>query len=190
MNADLYDSPSVYIETVNAVCRLLPWDTIRRLRATLALLHRDSTIYCVGNGGFATVAEHFALGMTLNTLRESGSSFRAFNLSTSGAVLSAAINDFGPGHEFAAQVRALGRPGDLLLALSGSGSSLNIYNACTTAREVGMQVVGVVGRAGDVSRCCDLCITLQCDSNAVCEDVAIMVLHWVYGTFMLKGRPS
>lgn len=190
MDAELYDSPASYFAEVQRVWRALPFDDIRRLRAMLALLHRDSTIYVVGNGGFATVAEHFALGMTLNTMRESGTSFRAFNLASSGAVVSSAVNDYGYGNDFAAQIGALGRTGDLLLALSGSGASPNVVNVCGAAQRTGITVVSIVGADGHVAEDSDLCINLRCTSNAVCEDVAMMILHWVYGTFMVQGRPS
>lgn len=190
MDADLYESPSSYFAEVQRVWRALPFDDVRRLRAMLALLHRDSIIYTVGNGGFSTVAEHFALGMTLNTMRESGTSFRAFNLAGSGAVVSSAMNDYGREEEFAAQVRALGREGDVLLAMSGSGMSGNIFSALKDARDKGMSTVSIVGSDGYVAHFSDLCINLRCSSNAVCEDVAIMLLHWIYGTFMVQGRPS
>lgn len=190
MDANLYESPASYFVEVQRVWRALPFDDIRRLRAMLALLHKDSTIYVVGNGGFSTVAEHFVLGMTLNTMRESGTSFRAFNLASSGAVVSSAANDFGSLLCFASQLSALGRNGDLLLALSGSGVSDNVAHACVVAQERGVSVVSIVGADGTISQHSDLCINLRCSSNAVCEDVAMMILHWVYGTFMVQGRPS
>jgi len=190
VDASLYDSPASYFAEVQRVFRALPFDDIRRLRAMLALLHRDATIYVVGNGGFSTVAEHFALGMTLNAQRESGASFRALSLSSSGAFLSAAANDYGPEQIFSAPIVTFGRSGDVLIALSGSGVSNNIVRACQYGREKGMPVVSIVGRSGVVSDLSDLPISLCCDSNAVCEDVAMMILHWVYGTFMVQGRPT
>lgn len=186
MDATLYISPHRYFAECARVATALDPTLINTLRTYLLdISTHDRTVFIIGNGGFATVADHLALGLSLNTLRETGRGLRALTLNSSGAHATAALNDFGANDVFAAPLEALGRSGDLLIALSGSGASLNIACAVARAHNLGITTACIVGREGEVSAHADLTICLNHDSNAVCEDVAIMVLHWVYGTFML-----
>ena len=98
---------------------------------------QKKSVFIVGNGGSAANATHL-----VNDLLACG--VRAFTLDV--ATLTASANDYGYETVFARWLRVVGEPGDLLIALSGSGKSANILNAVTVAEELGMYVHRVFGR--------------------------------------------
>jgi D-sedoheptulose 7-phosphate isomerase len=109
----------------------------------------DGTLLICGNGGSAADAQHlateFVSALTLDHLRPA---MRAIALTTDTSALTAIANDFGADRMFARQVEALGRRGDVLLAISTSGNSPNVLAAAATARERGLRVIGLTGAAG------------------------------------------
>lgn len=100
----------------------------------------DNLVIIAGNGGSLVNAIHFELH-----LQEYG--VRAISL-TNSAILTARANDFGPNIMFSASVSALGREGDLLIAISGSGASPNILQAVKTATARHMTVIGISFTSG------------------------------------------
>ena len=108
-------------------------DTLKLIEAVRAA----KRVYLVGNGGSAANASHIA-----NDLIACG--IKAYTLDP--ATLTASANDYGYETVFARWLRVVGEPGDLLIALSGSGKSANILNAVTVAEEIGMYVHRVFGR--------------------------------------------
>ena len=175
-----------YFLSVGEVVNRFPLADAVRLQTLVRHTYETGhALFVAGNGGCATVADHFALGMSLNILRESGVGSRAFSLS-SGPMLSAAVNDFGYEQMFAVQLRALAKSNDMFIALSSSGKSMNLANAVSEARTLGLTTAAVVGRKGAVSVCASHIVSLDVDSPAVAEDVMIMMLHWLYCSFMVK----
>jgi D-sedoheptulose 7-phosphate isomerase len=112
---------------------------IARAREAQATGHK---LLFVGNGGSAGIASHSAIDYT------KAGNLRALALNDS-AALTCLSNDLGYEQVFAYQIRAHGRPGDLLIAISSSGGSPNILNAVAAARERGMAVVTLSGFAPD-----------------------------------------
>ncbi len=102
-----------------------------------------------GNGGSAADAQHlateFVSALTLDRVRPA---MRAIALTTDSSALTAIANDFGVERMFARQVEAIGRSGDVLLAISTSGSSANVLAAAETARAQAMRVVALTGASG------------------------------------------
>ena len=95
-------------------------------------------VYICGNGGSAANAIHIA-----NDLISVG--IKAHALTADVATLTAIANDFGYEDVFANQLLVFGEPGDLLIALSGSGNSLNILKAILTAKRIGMDTFAISG---------------------------------------------
>jgi D-sedoheptulose 7-phosphate isomerase len=96
----------------------------------------------IGNGGSAAIASHMAIDYSKN----GGIRSLAFN---DGAALTCLSNDFGYEHVFSKQIELHARPGDLLIAISSSGKSLNILNAVDMAHEKGCFVVTLSGFSPD-----------------------------------------
>jgi D-sedoheptulose 7-phosphate isomerase len=121
---------------------------IARAAETLtACLFADGKILACGNGGSAGDAQHFAAEMVGRFERERPE-LPALALTTDSSILTAVANDYAFEQVFARQVRALGRKGDVLLAISTSGSSPNVLAAIEAAREREMRVVALTGKGG------------------------------------------
>ena len=110
-------------------------------------LGQGQKILACGNGGSAADAQHFAAEL-VNRFEVERPGLAAVALTTDGAALTSIANDAAFDQVFARQVRALGRPGDVLLAISTSGNSPNVVAAAEAARQSGMSVVALTGRDG------------------------------------------
>lgn len=113
-----------------------------RLEETVELLKntkdKGSMIYLIGNGGSSAIAEHMAIDLTKNA------GLRALAVSGS-PMLTTFSNDFGYEKVFQKAIEHFGKEGDVLIAISSSGSSANILNACRAAKEKKMKVVAFSG---------------------------------------------
>jgi D-sedoheptulose 7-phosphate isomerase len=132
-----------------------------------------------GNGGSAAEALHLT-GELVGRFQHDRRPFSAIALSADTAALTAIGNDYG-GHEtFARQVYAHGRSGDVLVAMSTSGTSRNVVTAAKTAHEVGMTVWALTGPAPNtLAAICDDAITVEARSTATVQEVHLAVVHAV-----------
>lgn len=114
-----------------------------------ASLREGGKLMLCGNGGSAADSQHLAAEFvaTLDHRRPRGG-LSALALTTDSSFLTAYANDFGYEGIFARQVETLGRPGDVLIGISTSGSSANVLAACEAARNAGIGVVAMTGEGG------------------------------------------
>ena len=110
-------------------------------------LDNDGKILICGNGGSASDAQHFAAELVCRYERDR-KALGAIALTADTAVLTAAGNDYDFSKIFSRQVQALGRSGDLLVAITTSGQSDNVSLAVETALELGIQVIALTGKDG------------------------------------------
>ena len=110
-------------------------------------LRQGNKILVCGNGGSAADAQHFAAEL-VNRFEIERPGLAAIALTTDSSALTSIANDYAFEQIFARQVRALGRPGDVLLAISTSGNSPNVLVAIDAARELGMATLALTGRDG------------------------------------------
>lgn len=108
---------------------------------------RGSMIFFIGNGGSAATASHFANDLMIGT-RSPGTPFRVLSLSDNAAILTALANDFGFEEIFVRQLKALGRPGDVLVGISASGNSTNLIRAFEYAASVGIKTFSLTAFDG------------------------------------------
>ena len=109
-------------------------------------------ILICGNGGSAADSQHFAAEFVSQLTKEyARPGLPAIALTTDTSILTAYANDFGFEGVFERQVRALGRPGDVLVALSTSGNSENVRRAVRAARETGLRTIGLLGEGGQLT---------------------------------------
>lgn len=121
---------------------------IARAGAALAeAFRRGNKVLACGNGGSAADCQHFAAELVGRFERERPG-LPAVALTTDSSALTAIGNDYSYDAVFAKQVEALGRQGDILLALSTSGNSRNVIAAMDAARARGMAVIALTGRDG------------------------------------------
>src|ERR671924_1576169 len=100
-----------------------------------------------GNGGSAADAQHFAAEL-VNRFEAERPPLAAVALTTDSSNLTSIANDYAWEQVFAKQLRALGRRGDVLLAISTSGNSANVIEALRAAHELGVRVIALTGRGG------------------------------------------
>ena len=165
-----------HIAAVQRSRRLLP-DVERLTEICVAALARGNKILFCGNGGSAADCQHIATELTVRFERERRA-LAAVALTTDSSALTAAANDFGTAAMFARQVAALGRPGDVLIAISTSGNSSNVVEALREARRQSVTGICLTGRDGGQARAlADLCIAVPSDSTARIQEVHILFGH-------------
>ena len=123
-----------------AAAKPLAEPILRAIGAMSGALRAGGKILACGNGGSAADAQHFSAEL-LNRFERERPPLAAVALSTDTSTLTSIANDYAYDQVFAKQVRALGRRGDVLLAISTSGNSGNVIEAMKVARECGMRTV-------------------------------------------------
>ena len=125
-------------------------DDVAAAAETLAAAFRGGgKLLICGNGGSAADAQHLATEFVSTlTLDHRRPSIPALALTTDSSLLTAIANDFGVEGVFERQVESLGAPGDVLLAISTSGTSANVVRAAGRARERGLKVIALTGATG------------------------------------------
>jgi D-sedoheptulose 7-phosphate isomerase len=140
----------------------------------------DGKILCCGNGGSAADAQHFAAEL-LNRFEKERPGLACVALTTDSSVLTSIGNDYDFNQIFSKQVRALGLPGDNLLAISTSGNSPNVVAAIHAAHERDMRVIALTGRNGGAMakalRESDVLICVDAQSTARIQEVHLLSLH-------------
>lgn len=133
--------------------------------ASVAALRAGGKLLLCGNGGSAADAQHWAAEL-VSRFNYDRPGLAAIALTTDGSILTGIGNDYGNTRIFARQVEALGRAGDMLLALSTSGRSPNVLEALRAARARGMGTIGFTGEAGEaMAGLCDICIRVPSAST-------------------------
>jgi D-sedoheptulose 7-phosphate isomerase len=133
-------------------------------------------MFC-GNGGSAADAQHLATEYVVR-FQDDRRPLPALALTTDTSLLTAAANDYGFEHVFARQVRALGRPGDVLFLHSTSGRSPNLLRAAEAAREQGVKTVALLARGGGgLAAAVDHALVLPTQSGARAQEVHLAIGH-------------
>ena len=140
----------------------------------------DGKILVCGNGGSAADAQHFSAEL-LNRFEMERPGLACVALTTDSSTMTSIANDFSFEQIFSKQVRALGRKGDVLLAISTSGNSLNVIEAIHAAHERNVHVVALTGRnggkIGQLMTKQDVHICVGSDITARIQEVHLLTLH-------------
>ena len=132
-----------------------------------------------GNGGSAADAQHLAAEFLSRFLAERRP-LPALALTTDSSVLTAIGNDYGFDYVFERQLRGLGRPGDVFLAISTSGRSQNILCALRAAREIGLVTIGFSGAEnGDMRGLCQHFLAAPSRETAIIQQIHIVAGHGI-----------
>ena len=141
------------------------------------VLELGGTVYWCGNGGSASDSQHLAAEL-VGRYREDRQPLSSVALNTDTSVLTCIGNDFGFDEVFSRQVKALGRPGDVLVVISTSGNSPNILSAIEVASSLEMATVGLLGRDGGLAMpMVDEAIVVPSDSTARIQECHILIGH-------------
>ena len=140
-------------------------------------LKKNNRIYLCGNGGSAADAQHIAaelIGRFVSDRR----ALPAVALTTDSSAITAIGNDYGFDDVFSRQVAGLCREGDVLIAISTSGNSVNVLNAVHCARDCGTRVVGLSGKSGgELRNWCDVSLVVPSEVTARIQEMHILIGH-------------
>jgi D-sedoheptulose 7-phosphate isomerase len=142
--------------------------------AICASLRAGGKLLVCGNGGSAGDAQHIA-GEFVSRLMYDRAPLAAIALTTDSSVLTATGNDYGYEQVFERQVRALGRPGDVLLGISTSGRSPNVLRALEAARAQDLLCLGFAGAAGMEG--CGMVLAAPSSRTAIIQQIHIVAAH-------------
>lgn len=159
-------------------------ELVADIRAAAEMLTRamqaGGTVALCGNGGSAADAQHLAAEF-VNRFLINRRPLPALALTTDSSVLTAIGNDFSFDQVFVKQVQALGRPEDLALGISTSGTSANVVKGMQAAREIGMRTAaltgGTVRPGGDLAALCDLVLNVPADSTPHIQETHLWIEH-------------
>ena len=142
-------------------------------------------IFVCGNGGSASTASHFACDMVKGASFDRPSRFRIMALTDQIATLTAYANDVGYEAVFVEQLRNFVKPGDLFLAISGSGNSLNVVRAMEHANAAGCKTIALTGRdGGALAPMAQLSIRVPVAHMGRIEEAHMVVCHIIAYCFM------
>ncbi len=127
--------------------KLLSAPIARGIELMAASLRAGGKILACGNGGSAADAQHFAAEL-VNRFERERAPLAGLALTTDSSTITSIANDYSYEQVFEKQLRALGRKGDVLLAISTSGNSMSVVAAVRTARELGLRSVALTGNGG------------------------------------------
>ena len=140
-------------------------------------LQNGGKVLTCGNGGSAADAQHFAAEL-VGRYRRERPGWSAIALTVDPSVLTSLCNDYGFEQIFARQVQALGRPGDILVAISTSGRSKNVLAAVETASTLGIRTVGLTGQGtSQLGEIVDHHLPIPSTNTAFIQQAHIAVIH-------------
>lgn len=139
-----------------------------------------ATIYTCGNGCSASTASHLACELMKTASHGKDKRFRAIALAEAVPTITALGNDVGYDSIFVEQLRNFARPGDILVAFSGSGNSSNVVEAAQYAHSVGCRTIALTGRdGGKLAQVADLNILAPVQHMGLIEDMHLVVCHMI-----------
>ena len=152
----------------------------KAIEAMVQCLLDNGKIMACGNGGSAADSQHFAAEL-LNRFEKERPPLAAVALTTDTSTLTSIANDYAYDQVFAKQVRALGQPNDVLLAISTSGNSPNVVEAIRAAHEREVRVVALTGKGGGAMapllNDADVHICVPSDRTSRTQEVHLLTLH-------------
>lgn len=148
----------------------------------VASIQADGKIMFCGNGGSAADAQHLATELSVRFIKDR-KPIAGLALTTDTSTLTAAANDYNFDAIFARQIDAIGKEGDVLIALSTSGNSGNVLTALKQARTQNIKTIGFSGRdGGKMKDLCDEILIVPSQSTARIQEMHITLGHMLCGS--------
>jgi len=142
-------------------------------------LEKGNKIMLCGNGGSAADAQHIAAELS-GRFKKERAPLAGVALTTDTSALTAISNDYGYEYVFSRQVEAIGKKGDILIAISTSGNSKNIINAINSAKRIGIKVITLIGKdGGEMKNLGDINIIVPSNNTPRIQEMHIMIGHMI-----------
>jgi D-sedoheptulose 7-phosphate isomerase len=186
------DTRTEYLEeyrkqVIQVLLKIVPEDVANLIGLLEAARAGDRQIFVCGNGGSAATASHFATDLGKGASFGRRKRFRVLSLTDNLPWISALANDTDYSTVFVEQLKNYARPGDLLIAFSGSGNSPNVVCATEWGRQNGLVTVGITGRPGGaLGRLAEYPVHVESSHMGRIEDAHFFLQHIVCYYFMEK----
>ena len=150
-------------------------------RLIIATMRNGGKLIVFGNGGSAADAQHLSAEL-VGRYRQDRKAFPAIALTTDSSALTSISNDYGFDAIFSRQLEAIGKPGDVVVAISTSGNSPNVLNALAAAKKLGISSIGLTGKSGGKLRnSVEVCLSVPSDSTPRIQEAHGLVIHILSG---------
>lgn len=186
MDAEKY--LNTYLEDLRIVIEKLDVDKVIQIYYKLnEVRNQNGKIFVFGNGGSAATASHAICDLSKNTRTPKNKRLKVIGLNDNMATFSAYANDEGYENSLKEQIISLGDRGDLAIAISGSGNSINVIRAVEAAKEKGVFTVGITAfQGGKLKNVADLTIVVPSNDMEIAEDIHLVIIHMLTG--LLRGN--
>jgi D-sedoheptulose 7-phosphate isomerase len=172
-----------YLERVFNAAKSVPPPEVEALAESLLEAYSNERfVFVIGNGGSAASASHLSEDLGKGTLTDFGDQKRLkiISLTDNTPYITAWANDTDYERIFVEQLKNLARPGDLLIAISGSGNSPNILLAVEYANEHGLKTFGITGYdGGRLKQIAHACLHVNCMDMGISETVHTIFFHYL-----------
>ncbi len=148
----------------------------RASRLVVAALKKGKKVLLCGNGGSAADAQHIA-GELVHRLAKRRIPLPAISLATNTSLLTAISNDDSFKDVFSRQIEGIGRSGDILIAISTSGSSPNVISAVKIAKTKGIKTIGLTGADGELKDLVDVAVRVPSRNTQRIQECHILIGH-------------
>lgn len=161
-------------------------DINKAIEVLIKAIHENRTIFLCGNGGSASDCQHIACEL-VGRIRKKSISVSAISLAANISVITALSNDFGYEYVFSKQLSVYAQKGDVLIAISTSGTSLNVLKAVEIAREIGVKTIVMAGRNKTaLTEFADVAIEVPSDDTPKIQEGHIMIGH-IFASILEKA---
>ena len=142
-------------------------------------LQNDNKILFVGNGGSASDCDHLATEFVSKFYKDRHA-FNAISLTSNNALITALSNDFGYDNAFSRQIEAIGKKGDVLIALSTSGNSKNIIQSINVANEMNLTTIGLTGQKEcQMDNICNILVKIPSQETPIIQECQMTLGHLI-----------
>ncbi|HEY3916055.1 MAG TPA: SIS domain-containing protein [Verrucomicrobiae bacterium] len=177
---------SNYVAAQKAALDSIPAAKVARLIELLhSALHQNRHIFVFGNGGSASNSSHFVTDLGKGSSDKVGQRFRVLSLNDNVSWMSAVANDYAYEDIFVRQLENYGKEGDVVLALSVSGSSPNVVKAIEWANKNGLETIALVGaKRGAAGKIAHHVIAIDSEHYGRVEDAQMAICHMLCYAFI------
>ena len=167
-----------YIDSARRIMTLIDSSIVEKAAGMcIECIEKGGTIFFCGNGGSAVDSQHLA-GELVGRFRLDRKAISAIALTANSAIITAIANDYDFSEIFSRQIEALGKPGDVLVAITTSGNSDNVLKAVESARLKSMKTIGFTGAVGGtLSDITDICVKAQSDQTSHIQEALLVAGH-------------